>query len=398
MRIGRRTPVRTDRGCCVDGVSDHEIVPDLTLPEAAFVLAHPSSGWRHPRWSTVEVLVGAAALAELYLGERIELDPDGVTLKVRSSAPSGDPVLDEVVARITGSNARSPVEWLGELAPSVTAAVLARLRERGLCEADGPLDVRWTGLDVEKDLRRPTREALTSALRDGDVHASVVVLGTLLAGVGLAGVVASFGTKRQLRRLAKDDWLAVSMRSYEGYLINVALGTTNRVYAPAESVGKRLRGKRMAVCFVLLLIGAGIATVALVEQSRQEANAKALRDQGTPMMADVVSRSDHPQGRYESLVESKLTLVYRYADKPYRTQIACIGTCPAQGDQTRIMVDTSQPRVFLTEWGEFTDVSPRSDMAILAGGALIVVGLIGAVGVLMPETSGPRLLRPRRGS
>ncbi|GLH95321.1 GOLPH3/VPS74 family protein [Phytohabitans aurantiacus] len=371
-------------------------MPDLTMPEAAFVLAHPSSGWRHPRWSTVEVLVGAAALAELHLGERIELDPDGETLMVRSSAPSGDPVLDEVIARMADSDARSPVEWLGELAPSVTAAVLARLRERGLCEADGPLDVRWTGLDVEKDLRRPTREALISALRGGDVHASVVVLGTLLAGVGLAGVVASSGTKRQLRGLAEDDWLVVSMRSYEGYLINVSLGTTNRVYGSAESAGRRPRRKRMAVCFVLVLIGVGIATIALVAQSRQDANAIALRDQGAPVMADVVGRSDRSPGRYESLAESKLTLVYRYAGKSYRTRIACIGDCPAKGDQTRIMVDTSQPRVFLTEWGEFTDASPRSDMGILVGGALIVVGFIGAVGVLMPETSRPRLLRPRR--
>lgn len=377
-------------------MSDHEVVPELTMPEAAFVLAHPSSGWRHPRWSTVEVLVSAAALAELHLGERIELDPDGETLMVRSSAPSGDPVLDEVIARMADSDARSPVEWLGELAPSVTAAVLARLRERGLCEADGPLDVRWTGLDVEKDLRRPTREALISALRDGDVHASVVVLGTLLAGVGLAGVVASSGTKRQLRGLAEDDWLAVSMRSYEGYLINVSLGTTNRVYGSAEPAGRRPRRKRMAVCFVLVLIGVGIATIALVAQSRQDANAIALRDQGAPVMADVVGRSDRSPGRYESLAESKLTLVYRYAGKSYRTRIACIGDCPAKGDQTRIMVDTSQPRVFLTEWGEFTDASPRSDMGILVGGALIVVGFIGAVGVLMPETSRPRLLRPRR--
>ncbi|MEH1123029.1 GPP34 family phosphoprotein [Micromonospora sp. CPCC 206061] len=86
-----------------------EVVPDLTLPEAVFVLAHSPSGRRDPMWSTVEQLVGAAVLGELYLAERIELDQDGVAVLVRSSTPTEDPLLDGVLARMVDSDAHSPL-------------------------------------------------------------------------------------------------------------------------------------------------------------------------------------------------------------------------------------------------------------------------------------------------
>lgn len=366
---------------------------DLTLPEAVFVLAHSPSGRPDTRGSIVEPLVAAAVLGELYLAERIELDQDGVAVLVRSSTPTGDPLLDGVLARMAESNAHSPVEWLAELASGVTAEVVDRLRERGVCTPDEPDGVRWLYFDVEADLRGPTREALASALNRGDVYARAVVLAMLLVAAGLEAAVAPRGTRRRLRELAEDDWLAVSLRSYEGYLINVHRGTTERVYSPPEPRVNRRR--RVLYCLAIMLIGAAICAAPLVQQYREDANARSLRDRGEPVMAEVVARSDHRRGRYEDVVRSKLTLGYWYADRSYRAPVSCMGTCPAMGERTRIMVDASQPRVLLTEWGEFTDASPGNDMGILIGGVVITIGVIGAAGVLMPEGR-PRLSRPRR--
>jgi hypothetical protein len=368
-------------------------VLDLTLPEAAFVLAHSPFGRRDPVWSTVEPLVGAAVLAELYLAERIELDQDGVSVLVRSSTPTGDPLLDGVLARMADSGAHSPVEWLAEFAPTVTADVVERLRDREVCAPDEPRGVRWLGFDMENDMRRPTREALAAALHDGDEHDRVVVLGVLLAGAGMERTVASFSAKRRLRELAEDDWLAVSVRSYAGYLGNVARGRTGRAQSTEEPADKRRR--RLAYWAATILVGAGIAAASLVQQSHHDANAKALRDRGEPVTAEVVDRTDKYHKK-EKVTRSKLTIAYWYADEPYRATVACMRTCPAKGDQTRIMVDASQPRVFLTEWGEFTDASPDGDMMILVGGVVIMVGLMGAAAALMPDGSGPRLSRPRR--
>ncbi|MCW6009966.1 GPP34 family phosphoprotein [Micromonospora sp. CPCC 205371] len=368
-------------------------MPDLTLPEAVFVLAHSPSGQRDPVWSIVEPLVGAAVLAELYLAERIELDQDGVSVLVRSPMATGDALLDGVLARMVDSGAHSPVEWLAEFAPSVIADVVERLRDREVCEPDEPRGVRWLRFDVENDIRRPTREALAASLHDGDEHARVVVLGVLLAGAGLERTVASFGAKRRLRELAADDWLAVSLRSYAGYLGHVARGTTGRAYTTGEPAVSRRR--RLVYWAALILVGVGIAGVSLLRQSHHDANAKALSDRGEPVMANVVDRTDKYH-RKEKVTRSKLTLTYWYADKPHRATVACMRTCPAEGDRTRIMVDASQPRVFLTEWGEFTDASPDGDMMILVGGAAITVGLMGAATLLMPGGSGPRLSHPRR--
>ena len=89
------------------------------------------------RESTVECVLAGAVMMDLAFANRIDTDPD--KLVVVSAEPTGDDMLDRVLARVAEEEEdRSAHEWVeilaGEEAASVREQALARMVERGILE------------------------------------------------------------------------------------------------------------------------------------------------------------------------------------------------------------------------------------------------------------------------
>ena len=86
---------------------------------------------------SLETAIAAALVMDLTLAARIDTDP--AQLFVLSAAPTGNAILDDVLARITAEpQPLSSAEWLRRLAvpgPELRDRILARLVERGVLQS-----------------------------------------------------------------------------------------------------------------------------------------------------------------------------------------------------------------------------------------------------------------------
>jgi len=86
---------------------------------------------------SLETAIAAALVMDLTLAGRIDTDP--AHLFVLSAAPTGNAILDDVLARITAEpQPLSSAEWLRRLAvpgPELRDRILARLVERGVLQS-----------------------------------------------------------------------------------------------------------------------------------------------------------------------------------------------------------------------------------------------------------------------
>jgi len=107
-----------------------------TLAEEVLLLAHDEARGQFveaPPLATDTALAGAV-LMELAMWNRIDTDLDRLT--VVDPTPTGEPVLDGILARITAEPVScGTAEWINRLrgeAPAIRAAALARLVGRGI--------------------------------------------------------------------------------------------------------------------------------------------------------------------------------------------------------------------------------------------------------------------------
>lgn len=86
---------------------------------------------------SLETAIAAALVMDLTLAARIDTDP--THLFVLSAAPTGNAILDDVLARVTAEpQPLSSAEWLRRLAvpgPELRDRILARLVERGVLQS-----------------------------------------------------------------------------------------------------------------------------------------------------------------------------------------------------------------------------------------------------------------------
>ena len=86
---------------------------------------------------SLETAIAAALVMDLTLAARIDTDP--AHLFVLSAAPTGNPIVDDVLARVTAEpQPLSSAEWLRRLAvpgPELRDRILARLVERGVLQS-----------------------------------------------------------------------------------------------------------------------------------------------------------------------------------------------------------------------------------------------------------------------
>jgi hypothetical protein len=198
----------------------------MTVPDQFFVLAHrPVGGVRLPE-DVFEAGLAAAVLAELRRHGRVEFDAeadDGGTVRARGLAPTGDEILDAVMARVAGEAPHPPYRLLQILGPRVRTAVDDRFRLRMRVH---PRRSTILGLDPSGEyaaVRHLARIRIVEAIRTGATNSPAMALGVVLWGAELAGPVmrTSLFSRFWLGRLAARDWLAVAVRTVIGVHIRL---------------------------------------------------------------------------------------------------------------------------------------------------------------------------------
>ena len=191
----------------------------MTLTEdLVLLLLDPARGRAVVDGTSLDRAIGGALLLDLAAGGRITADGDGAKarLSVAVPTPSGDPLLDAALGRLTKPmKAQKAVE---RLARGTRAQVLERLAERGLVRRESS---RILGLIpvttwVPGEGARELRGRVTAVLRDGarpDQHLALLI--SLVHAVKAEHKVVD-GNKRELRaraaQVAEGEWAGHAVR------------------------------------------------------------------------------------------------------------------------------------------------------------------------------------------
>ena len=167
--------------------------------------------------------LGGALLLELALWERIDIADKKVV--VRDSSPTGDPLIDQGLARIVADGrARKPGYWVSKFAKDTRGLVLDRLVADGVLQAEhgsflgvfprtkypAPGGVEPS---AEADARRRMRSAVSAS---GAVDARTAALCALVAATGLdRKVFADLDrprVKARLKEIGEGAWAAAAVK------------------------------------------------------------------------------------------------------------------------------------------------------------------------------------------
>jgi hypothetical protein len=191
-----------------------------TLVDELLLLAHDIRGKCRIAPTEMDYGVAGALLSELRLAGRLTLD--GSVLVAADGPLAGDPILDELRARIAASS-RTPQEWVAHLSGSdLTERLLNRMLERGQIEVD-----RHRNYGLFAETWYPVRDIVAL----WEAHQRVVVatttrvapdrrtlaLGALAEAAGLGKVLfATSGDWRvlcaRMRETSSGDWAAEAVR------------------------------------------------------------------------------------------------------------------------------------------------------------------------------------------
>lgn len=131
--------------------------------------------------------MAAAVLVDLALAGRIAYS-DG-TIIVIDDKPTGEPIADEVLAKIAGDTPHTPASWVQRLRHGLRARVLADLCNRGvICDVDETAMDGFVHLHryptVDASVEAEVRERLGRALTGEEMPAErTAALATLVAAV-----------------------------------------------------------------------------------------------------------------------------------------------------------------------------------------------------------------------
>lgn len=196
-----------------------------SLPERMYLLAYDVDKNRLTGRSQLGLVLRAAALAELYLTER--LTDDGGRPRVTGGRPTGDPLLDDLLRQIADGRPKAWYRWVGRQEHGTVRAVRDRL------EADRRISVTRRVLRPAKvELRdrlavKEYADGVRAALRRPAARAEPRTAAVLaLAARGEIRTVVSRRERREQRK--RLDELAV----YTGPV--------------ADALRKAMRNKRAA--------------------------------------------------------------------------------------------------------------------------------------------------------
>jgi Golgi phosphoprotein 3 GPP34 len=194
---------------------------DASLPEELLLIAYnDTTGRQESGAAELGCGLAGAVLVELALTGRVGV-VDGHVRAV-DGRPTGDPVLDEVLARIaTAKKPRKPDWWVGKLHSGIQAQLLDRLVERGVLRRQrhkvlGLFPVRrYPTLDAGQE--SAVRSRLQSVVGHGtEPDARTAALAGLLDACGLARRTFPELDRKQLKarmkELSEGQWTSDAVR------------------------------------------------------------------------------------------------------------------------------------------------------------------------------------------
>lgn len=194
----------------------------LTLAEELLLLALDDETGKVATWTSLSLDDGLAGamLCDLVFAERIDLFDKRIV--VADGAPTGDPTLDTVLARMAErEKPRTPADWVGRLSRGIRKEVLAGLQERGLVSAQrgrmlGVLPTtRYLESDpsVERALRERVRAVLVDATEpDARTGALIALACASKHGSMLVADRPWSEIEARATSVAEGDWAAEAVR------------------------------------------------------------------------------------------------------------------------------------------------------------------------------------------
>jgi hypothetical protein len=202
-----------------------------SLPALMYLLAFDADKNRLTARSRLGLVLRAAALAELYLTERVT-DTHGRAEAASGARPAGDPVLDDLAAQIAARRPRAWHRWIGRQERAMVRAVREQL------EADRHLKIERRTLLPDRveprDLRavKQYAETVRGALRRSPARTDPRTAAVL--ALAARGEVRTLVSRRECREYGRKlDELAV----YTGPVADALRKAVRMKRAAAASAG-----------------------------------------------------------------------------------------------------------------------------------------------------------------
>jgi hypothetical protein len=175
----------------------------------------------------LDYALAGAVLIELTLLGKVNIAGDGEDAKkgrltVLDATPTGDALLDERLAFLSGKAGSRPKNLMGKLSKNLRDRVLVRLAERGILQADkdrvlGLFPVtRWPAQDArhEGELRSALDNVLKLGAQPDDRTGALVALLNALNVVPkvVTGAVDKAALKRRAKEISESEWAAEAVR------------------------------------------------------------------------------------------------------------------------------------------------------------------------------------------
>jgi hypothetical protein len=194
----------------------------MNLPEEFALIAYDDDGSPVTDGTHLDNGLGGAVLLELALAEKVDVADKKVV--VRDATPTGDPVLDDALARIAGDKPRKPKDWVSKLAKTAREQVMTELVARGVVRKEEgkvlllfPRTKYPAANGVEPAAETEARQRMRAAVAGGGpVEQRTAALCALVAATDLdKKVFADLDrklVKARLKEIGQGEWAATAVK------------------------------------------------------------------------------------------------------------------------------------------------------------------------------------------
>lgn len=197
----------------------------LIAEDLVLLVFDDETGKQVPGVSNLEYALAGALLIELAITGRIDVTTDGDKpgrLAVRDASPTGEPVLDDALAKLADYDGKKPKDAIGPLSGGdLSGRLLEGLAERGVLRKEKGKILRlfpttsWPAEDSrhEEEVRAALHRVLVDGHKPSEREGALV---SLLAGMNLAAKTIDGPDPKlvdeRAKELARGDWASEAMR------------------------------------------------------------------------------------------------------------------------------------------------------------------------------------------